>query len=154
MVTVRIPLTQGKFALIDEADFERASQFRWCAARTGTIWYAQSWQNGRTMYLHRYLMEATKDIEVDHVNGDGLDNRRENLRLASHRQNLANQKINARNRSGYHGVSLATNQKTVAWRARIGTHFCGSFPTAEEAARARDAKALEVYGEFARLNFP
>jgi len=93
---------------------------------------------------------------VDHRNGNGLDNRRQNLRQATHAQNLANQKLSSRNVSGYKGVSR--NRNLDRWTATISpagrSVYLGSFDTPQDAARAYDAAAVEHYAEFARLNFP
>ena len=96
----------------------------------------------------------TKEDVVDHINHDPLDNHRHNLRLATRSQNAANVGPYANNTSGYKGVDFNQGK----WRARITQHgkrhFLGTFDTAEEAARAYDSKALELFGEFASLNFP
>ena len=95
----------------------------------------------------------TRDDIVDHINQDPLDNRRQNLRLATRSQNAANLGPYANNTSGYKGVDFNRGK----WRARITQdgvrYFLGTFDTAEDAARAYDQKALELFGEFASLNF-
>jgi hypothetical protein len=94
---------------------------------------------------------------TDHINGDGLDNRRTNLRQATPTQNNANCGIRGHNTSGYKGVSLRPDRGN-RWRATIRIHglqyFLGLFDDVEDAARAYDAAALELFGDFARLNFP
>lgn len=156
-----IPLTQGKVALLDDADFERLAQLKWFARRRqtslGERWYALHTDNvtRRTLYLHREILGAPAGVDVDHRNGDGLDNRRENLRLARRAQNARNQMKRA-GTSRFKGVSR--NARSGRWYAAICANgvsrFIGSFSSEEEAARAYDKAAVETHREFARLNFP
>ena len=119
----------------------------------------------RRYYLSRLIMGEPKGMLVDHVNGDTLDNRRSNLRVCSKGENGRNRKVASKNNtSGFKGVSCRKkgpdmiNEWSRPWQAYINhdkkRHHLGMFATAEEAARAYDAKALELHGEFARLNFP
>jgi hypothetical protein len=107
-------------------------------------------------YLHRLIMKAPPHKQVDHINGDGLDNRRCNLRVSDRSQNMANQRrpVGA---SGYRGV-VQSNGDCNAWTARItvageAIYSCGH-QTPEDAARARDEMALKYFGKYAVLNFP
>jgi hypothetical protein len=108
-------------------------------------------------YLHRLIVEAPSGSDVDHINGDGLDNRRCNLRVTDRSQNMANQRRPA-GTSGYRGVRQSNGGRCKPWTAILTVNgqairSCGH-PTAEAAARARDAMALEHFGEHAVLNFP
>lgn len=149
-----IVLTQGKVAVVDDQDYDLVKAHRWRAVRCSpTLWYARGdlpdAHGGRCVYMHRLIMGAERQHEVDHRNGCGLDNRRINLRLCTHAQNIA---ANRRKpgASGFRGVRPHKGR----WQARhIHTHL-GIFDTPEEAARAWDAAALAVYGAFAVLNFP
>lgn len=158
MSDVRIPLTRGYSAVVDTADADRVvAAGPWCAA-----------PNGRTVYAHRRVVRSngiattegmhaflTGVDRTDHVNGDGLDNRRSNLRRATHGQNMANKVRYRNNTSGFKGVSRRQNGRWFAQIQCQGNHrHLGYFATAEEAARAYDAAAVEAFGEFARLNFP
>jgi hypothetical protein len=155
-----IELTQGLKAIVDDADFEWASAIRWFPLYNGTTTYAISgypvMRGGCvSRRLHRLILEAPAGVHVDHENGDGLDNRRSNLRLATRSQNAHNMHRLPRNTSGFKGVSYQkTNRK---WRAQIQcgerTYHLGYHATPEEAARAYDAKARELFGEYARTNF-
>lgn len=155
-----VSLTKGKVALIDVADAERVQQHTWSAAWTGQRWYARRGGGGRSnhrsIYLHRFLLNAPDDIHVDHENNDGLDCRQSNIRLATISQNGGNCGPRKGSRSGFRGVGWST--KEGKWIAQIqcqGRHQrIGCFTDPEEAARAYDAKAIELFGEFAHPNFP
>lgn len=155
----RIPLTRGKYALIDKSSVDRISKHRWAAHKIGNTWYAARKDrnaNGKMVFMHREVMECPNGMVVDHVNRDGLDNRLSNLRVCSHSQNIQNKKIQKNNSSGWIGVNWSrVSQKWQAGVALNGknTHV-GLFLCPIEAAIARDVAAIEVYGEYASLNFP
>ena len=157
MEDMLIPLTQGRYTVVDAADYPQLIQVRWHVIRcTPNNWYAARSINGHPIYMHRVILNAPDNIQVDHVSGDGLDNRRANLRLATAMQNHGNMRRNRMNTSGYIGVSWNTEERK--WYASIydgprRIHL-GRFRTAEDAARARDIAAHARYGSFARLNFP
>lgn len=155
---MEIPLTQGKVAVIDDADWPLVSGHKWRAAwsrrRGANTWYAWTSVRGSTVGMHRVIMAAPKGMLVDHRDGDGLNNRRSNLRLATFNQNNGHIVAPVRNRLGYRGVVKTPTSKR--FHAVIGK-WCtdlGWYDTPEEAARAYDDAAREKYGEFARLNFP
>lgn len=161
-MTKEIQLTQGKVALVDDDVYEWASKFKWHARRDESRFYVQrkiknflgEW--AVTLHLHREIMDAPVDMTVDHINGDGLDCRRENMRLATNTENGCNRRPNANNTSGYKGVTL--HKQMGRWRARIMVNqkpiHLGFFNDLVEAAQAYDNAAIEYHGEFARLNFP
>jgi hypothetical protein len=157
----RVSLTKGKTALIDDDDVEVvAAHGPWFAfrSRPSSTWYAvaRPYRDGKqtTIYLHRLLLKPTPGFLVDHVNGNGLDCRRANMRVATHAQNSANSRRYRGARNPYRGVE----QRGEKWGAAIAQagrrHWLGTFPTAEEAAMAYDKAARERHGKFARLNFP
>jgi len=159
-MTREIPLTKGFVALVDDEDYDRvmaAGSWRTLSGRCGLMYARRHVRvDGRRVVdevLHRFL---TGWPLVDHINGDGLDNRRANLRPATTSQNLANRRIQCNNRSGFKGVGWHTS--TGKWRSRIvvdGKRFnLGAFTTPEAAALAYDAAARELHGEFACVNFP
>lgn len=156
-----VPLTQGKVALVDEADWEQVCQYRWTAYQRGSTWYAKrDYQLNAKRYsqpLHRFILN-TDAPRVDHKNRDGLDCRRENLRPATHGQNMTNSKMSVRNTSGYRGVTRSRHDWPRPWQAKIKkdqkTRYLGVFATAIEAAQAYDEAARVTHGEFAVLNFP
>ena len=144
-----IPLTQGKFAKVDNEDFERLKDINWQVIKQG---YASS---GTVGLMHRYIMNAPDYLEVDHKEHDKLDNRKCNLRLASRSQNSAN-KPPREGSSKYKGVCWDKRyQKWVSYiKFNYNKYFLGYFNTEEIAAQTTDKKALECWGEFAYLNFP
>lgn len=111
-----------------------------------------------TKLMHRFITGAPHDMDVDHANGNGLDNRRCNLRVCSTQENVQNRGPNRTNPAKFKGVTMRSRTSGVAWEARCGGRgvekFLGSFQSAEEAARAYDLEAIRLYGEFARPNFP
>jgi len=150
-----IPLTQGKFGIVDAADYERLSRYKWHLCRQGGNLYAHRKASHRTTPMHRFLLNPPKGMVVDHINGNGLDNRRSNLRICTQRQNTHNSRPSGL-ASSYKGV--AGDKSRNRWIAAIfdGAHHIhlGRFDDEAEAARAYDRKAAELFGEYAYLNFP
>lgn len=152
----QIPLSRGLVALVDDADFDLVSAVgKWYANPSDRTFYARkNFSRGGRYFSVRMHTLITGWPLVDHLNGNGLDNRRLNLRQATHSQNAMNRGMRSDNTSGYKGVGL----RRGAWTAEIYVHgvqhYLGRFLSAEEAARAYDAAAAELFGEFARLNFP
>lgn len=190
-MAIKIPLTKGETAIVSEEDKDLAQwSWRLCDSnrkRFGDHYtcYAKCWVNqkhaevspythGQTKRLHRVIMERmigrplTRREHTDHINGNGLDNRRENLRLVTNGQNSMNsKKPKAREgssygkQSRYKGVGRLRKRNgefMSTWycviTANYKKHYEYGFKTEEEAARARDKKALELHGDFALLNFP
>lgn len=147
----RIALTRGKYALVDDCDFDELSKFKW-QFNSG---YASRkiWRNGKSanVYMHRILLNFPSGIEIDHINGDKLDNRRGNLRLATRLQNIGNNGIRRDNTSGVRGVSwMSSLNKWRAYIAKNGKQIhLGIFERKEEAKRAYNLAALQYFGEFA-----
>jgi hypothetical protein len=151
-----IPLTQGKTALVDDEDFALVAGYKWCALRKkGNHWYAvrgvSTPKGVRHIYMHRVIANPPEGMVTDHINGDGLDNRRSNIRVATKRQNAQNTSIHRNNTCGFKGVSISRRGHITAKCQGV---YLGLFKTVEDAARRYDEEALIRYGEFARLNFP
>lgn len=151
-----IPLSQDKVALVDDDDYELVSSFKWSLMTTPHNSYAYRKEDQRTIYLHRYIMNVTEAEEVDHIDKNGLNDQRHNMRVATRTENARYRVVpQTENGSGYRGVRLHGSR----WQAKIqiapGVRISlGTFETPEEAARAYDAAAKEHHGEFAVLNFP
>lgn len=156
----QIQLTQGKVALVDDEDYKWLSKFKWYAYynRYSGHWYAARsvGPTGKqiTVFMHREILAATHGVLVDHKDGNGLNNHRYNLRLATTAQNQHNRGKPRNNTSGYKGV--VWNKLYEKWQAQIGIggrqKNLGYFVNLEDAARAYNVAALEHFGEFAKLN--
>lgn len=168
-----IPLTKGLSAIVDAADYLALSAYKWrvsgskkTADGRQRTYYAVRFAGPHhhrgdkrpLLWMHRAILglPGGQHPEVDHINGNGLDNRRCNLRAATTPQNAANTYPPSNNKSGYKGVSLITVHGVWVANIRVNGQpvHLGRFLTAEDAARAYDAVALQHYGEFARLNLP
>jgi hypothetical protein len=158
----RIPLTQGKYAIVDPEDFERLNKHKWHAVRQNNTFYAIRCTGPakKTTYIrmHREIIHPPRHLVVDHINHNGLDNRKANLRSATRAQNNYNRLIIKRKgaSSKYKGVAWKEDRKK--WRARIHFNgkliFLGYFKDEIQAAKAYDIAAKKYYGRFACLNFP
>lgn len=153
----QIPLTRGMFALVDDRDFEWLNQWKWCAHLSHNEKFRAAREEGarherKTILMHRLICAATKGVQVDHINGDPLDNQRKNLRVCSASQNQWNRGVQRDNTSGFKGVDWRESHSK--WRARIQVFsrmiHLGYFLTAAAAGRAYKAAARKYYGEFAR----
>lgn len=151
-----IPLTQNRFALVDVDDALMVEQWCWSVVeRPGRSHYAMRRKGDRTIYLHRFLMDAPSGMDVDHINGIGFDCRRSNLRLCTHAENQRNYTKTKRQKSSrFKGVYWHGPRKV--WRASIKhrrkSNFLGSFESEEAAALAYNAAAIKLFGEFAKPN--
>lgn len=154
----KVSLSRGMLALVDEQDYDRVlAAGPWNAhvarGRMYAVHSVRARGAGCKIRMHNLILGA---IGVDHIDGDGLNNQRHNLRVASVSQNRANIGVPANNTSGFKGVSQRRNPGP--WIAKIGFQRAridlGAYPTPEEAARAYDEAARRYFGEFARLNFP
>ena len=155
-----IELTKGFVAIIDDSDFERLSQFKWCAnvVKGGRAYATRnsSTKDGakkQKIYMHRVILGAAAGLEVDHINGDTLDNRRENLRQCTTSENQMNRGKARHNKSGYKGVCWHKQNKM--WRALIKINqkskLLGYFNSAEDAHQAYCKAAQEIHGKFANV---
>lgn len=147
-----IPLTQGKFAKVDDDDYDILAQHKWCLSHG----YAVHRINGVASSMHREIICSPPGFEIDHINMDKLDNRKCNLRVCSTQENQRNRGKQSNNTSGYKGVCWhkPTSKWGVSITARGRQLHLGLFVLPEEAARAYDSAARKYHGEFAYFNFP
>lgn len=146
-----IPLTQGQNAIVDADDFERLSQWNWCAAwAEGTqSFYAMAWrQGGGHIRMHAKVIECPRGMFIDHKNHDTLDNRKSNLRLCTYTQNLQNQMRRTTNSSGFKGVYKYGAKWTAHIRVNKKKIHLGTFTTSEAASLAYKEAAKHYFGEF------
>ena len=155
----QIVLTQGKVALVDDNDFEYLNQFRWYFSPYGYAARSKKkvggkYPEGHTSLMHREIMEIKSKSDVDHINGDKLDNRKSNLRLATRSQNMINKDVTKRSVSGLKGVYWFARDKK--WISTIvvnyKTIFLGYFKSKEKAARSYKEAAIKYFGEYAYGN--
>jgi len=155
----QIPLTQGQFAIVDDADYDWLNQYKWCADKTGCGGYRATrgfWRNGKCtkVYMHRQIMNAPVGMDVDHRDHNTLDNQRHNLRVCTHAENGYNQ-ASKTGTSRFKGVSW--HKQPGKWEAYIQVdgkqRYLGLFTDEVEAAETYDKAARELFGEFAYCNF-
>ncbi len=152
-----IPLTQGKFAIVDDDDYEHLNKYKWCALKThNNKFYAVRRKNNKTIIMHRQIMNVPEGLVVDHIDGNGLNNRKNNLRICTQAQNIHNSRPRRNRSSKYKGVFWDKVNKKWSTNIRKGDKriYLGGFDDEIEAALAYDRKAAELFGEFAYLNFP
>jgi DNA-binding XRE family transcriptional regulator len=157
---LQIPLTQGKYAIVDAADYDFLMQWKWCARKSKDKFYASRTAllaNGKTktINMHRVIMGEPEGMPIDHYDGDGLNNTRANLRICTNSQNRQNQQKPYQGKSSrFKGVRR--NSKNQFWIAEIGLNkkriYLGSFDSEIKAAEAYNLAARQYHGEFAYLN--
>jgi hypothetical protein len=154
-----IRLTQGKIAMVDDEDFEWLSESSWHYSKSNKedrYGYAKRPGTGKTALdrMHRVIMKARDGVDVDHVDGNGINNQKSNLRICTKHQNRFNTKIPSANTSGFKGVGF--HKKARKWRARVKLNgkenHIGLFVDKIEAAKAYDELATKLFGKFARTN--
>lgn len=154
---LELPLSKGRVAIIDDSDFVgvvAATKWHWVQGGKGTSGYATAFAkvNGRrkSLWLHKVIVGCPEGFEVDHKNGDSLDNRRENLRICTRQQNVWNRRGS---RPGFKGVFRHGRKYRAKIMINRQTLDLGGYLTPIEAARAYDRAAIQHFGEFARPNF-
>lgn len=152
---MEIHTPQGKVIFLDDEDYPLVKGFKWDAKPGGKQWYATTVRPPFQL-MHRLIMKAKQGQKVDHINGNGLDNRRDNLRFCTDAENSRNRGPNRTNKTGFKGVLWSvTAKKFQAFISNEGrSKYLGSFDCPFKAARAYDAAARELHGEFANTNFP
>lgn len=157
-MTKEIPLTKGYVAIVDDEDYELVSCRKWRATvgRSGCVYAISYTRNAdgkkSTVSMHRLLMGVTDPkINVDHISGNGLDNRRSNMRLCTRAQNAWNTGVSKISVSGVKGVSLRDGKWQSMIRVCGKRIWLGCFALKQDAAAAYEAAAIKYHGEFARL---
>lgn len=155
----KIALSRGKFALVDDEYFDLVSKYKWCCYEDCNTFYAsrgvwnKSTKRTSSISMHRFIMNPVNNVQVDHINGDGLDNRKSNLRIVTRSQNIQNSRKRKDNKAGYKGVYwLKPNNR---WRALITVNgkrvSLGLFDDRESAGKAYEVASKKYYGEYARV---
>ena len=152
----KIPLTRGKFALVDDEDYGRLSEHKWYFHHSGyAIRKITVSKKQVIVHMHREVLMPPIELFTDHINGNGLDNRRENLRNCTAIENSRNQSMAKSNKSGFKGVSW--HKAGCKWRSVIHNQgkqeHLGEFFCIVKAAKAYDEAARKYHGDFARTNF-
>lgn len=150
-----IPLGKGRYTLVDQCDFEKLSRYNWFVRKHRRNFYVVRTAGEKKLSMYRQITDAAKGMVVDHIDHDGLNNRRSNLRVCTAKQNARNSRSPG-GTSKYKGVSR--DQYNNKWRAKI---YCngkriniGNFKNEKQAALAYDKHARKLFGEYAHLNFP
>lgn len=158
----QIMLTQGYFTIVDDEDYDWLRAHKWVVFRheyKDAFWcyasrHSSKVEGRKTILMHRVILDCPDGLVIDHINGNGLDNRCCNLRICTQEQNLRNRQLHRSNRSGYHGVQASRGKWCASIRIDGQNIRIGWFDDPIEAAKAYDERALNEFGEFARLNFP
>ncbi len=158
----KIRLTQGKFASVDDENYQQLRSIKWSAVKARNTYYAIHCYRIKdrvfTQRMHRLIMEVPRSINIDHIDRNGLNNQKSNLRLCNPSENLWN-----RTKSLYKGKRPTSKYKGVAWAngawvvfitANNVKHYLGRYFREESAAKEYDKLAKLIHGEFACLNFP
>jgi len=151
----KISLTRGLFTTVDDTDFEWLNQWKWYAMNNKSTFYAvrnAGWPIQKRIWMHRLIMNTPNELEVDHKDGNGLNNTRENLRNCTHAQNGKNNKERINNSSGSKGIHWRNGK----WYARImvdskSIHL-GCFSNKDEATHAYSEAVKKYHGEYTRIN--
>lgn len=155
----KIPLSQGKFALVDDDDYDFLIQWKWYAHKERESYYAVRKSvrlNGKQkmIYMHHILLGTPVGMKCDHQDRNSLNNQRRNLRIATNAQNLINRPSQSNNKLGIKGVYRVGNKFRASIIFKGKTIHLGAYSSLKEAGKAYDRKAKELFGDFAWLNFP
>jgi hypothetical protein len=151
---MEITLTNNEICIIDDEDFLKIKNYNWYASKCKNITYATGYNKKDKQYMHRLIMNASKSEIIDHINNNGLDNRKQNLRICTVSQNAQNNRKRRDTSSIYKGVCY--NKRNSKWMASLKINgkfkYLGEFKEEIDAAKAYNNKAIELFGEFANLN--
>ncbi len=148
-----IKLTQGKFAIVDDAHYNWLNQWKWYARKSENTFYATREDRGVNIHMHRLILGLSdKSIYCDHIDGNGLNNKSENLRPVTKQQNSMNSVVVRKNNTGFVGVSMSKTKRKFRAHITIDNKFChlGYYSKIEDALAAREDAVKIHFGEFAR----
>lgn len=151
-----IKLSQNKIAIVDNDNYERLNRFKWYANYDGYNWYARRKINidgkQKTIYMHREVMNVPKGVFIDHINGDSLDNRRENLRFCTNQQNQCNRDAQKNNKLGIKGIRLHEARKKFEARIKVNgkSIYLGYYTNLDDADSVYRKAEEKYFGKFAR----
>lgn len=150
-----ISLTEDKVAFVDDEDYPLVSQYKWYVSGSHSNWYAIRNNRLKSLIMHRLILNIPKDFECDHINGNGLDNRRCNLRIVTKAQNQMNRRKSQSCSSNFKGVTWykSRNKWIVTITINQKQIYLGRYVNEIDAAKAYDEAAKRLFGEYARLNF-
>ena len=155
---ISIPLSQGKFAAVDKDEYGKVRKWKWYFNKGYAVRNEGNWrkEERKTVRMHRTIMDCPVGKEVDHIDGNGLNNTKKNLRICSRNENCHNREKYKTNKSGFKGVYWESGKKK--WKAQATFNNrrinLGRYPEKISAARAYDLFAMNHFGQFARLNLP
>ena len=153
----KIKLNHGKLSLIDNEDYKIVRGYKWRAKFEHNNWYVLANERGKTIRMHRLILGIEDSVIItDHIDGNGLNNQRSNLRVCTKQQNCFNRKVSKNSESKYKGVGILKDKRKKRYVAYISINgkrkILGYFYTKESAAERYNIEAKELFGEFARLN--
>ena len=155
----KIKLTKNKIALVDNEDYESLNKYKWYASEVKGVFYAKrnvlrSNKGQETILMHRVVLPSPIELDVDHIDNNGLNNQKSNLRVCTRSQNIMNSSLSNKNKSGYKGVSWhkGNNRYMSYIKLEYKQIHLGSFSDPIDAALAYDVAAIKYHGEFAKTN--
>lgn len=149
-----IVLTRGKIAIVDDEMYDKLNKHKWRVVRAHKVFYAvreKPKERGRTIWMHREVLNTPKNMETDHIDGNGLNNQKNNLRICTHQQNAWNQGVKCSNTTGFKGVKFDIIRGKYFTEIRINgkKKFIGRFSSPIEASMAYNKMAIKIHGKFA-----